>query len=86
MCNCGNKRASLNQHTNLQSEAMRSKKYHSSTNGIKFQYIGKTALSAIGSITGKQYRFNFTGDIQLIDSRDVYSMAAITVLKKIDES
>jgi hypothetical protein len=84
MCNCSNKRNSLSEHTNLQNEVIRSKKHHSTINDVQFQYVGKTALSAVGSITGKRYRFNYTGDIQLIDYRDVHSMTAIPVLKKIN--
>ncbi|WP_177191776.1 hypothetical protein [Parafilimonas terrae] len=48
-----------------------------------FQYTGNTALSVIGNVTRKSYRFGFPGDIQHIALNDVAGMAAIPVLKRI---
>lgn len=48
-----------------------------------FEYTGKTALTLIGNVTGMQYRFNYTGNRQNIDYRDVPSIMVIPVLKKV---
>ncbi len=82
MCNCGNKRSSHQQEAKILSGAVSSERNNLHPNNIKFEYTGETGLSVTGSITGKRYRFNFTGDTQLIDYRDVNSMAGIRVLKK----
>src|SRR6185312_2063748 len=37
---------------------------------VQFKYTGSTALTAIGAVTGKKYRFVHTGHIQTIDYRD----------------
>ncbi len=83
MCNCGNKRTLFEQQTNIQSGFAHYKRNHFGETDLPFEYTGKTGLSATGSITGKQYRFNFTGDIQLVDYRDAPGMSAIPVLKKL---
>ena len=67
MCNCGSKRSQLNQQPNA--------------NSI-FEYIGKTALTVVGNITGRTYRFNRPGDLQSIDSRDAAGMTTVPVLRR----
>jgi hypothetical protein len=37
---------------------------------LQFEYIGDTALSVIGSVTGRRYRWSVKGDIREIDYRD----------------
>jgi hypothetical protein len=84
MCNCGSKRTSFEQQTNMQSGSAYYKRTRPGETDVQFVYTGKTGLSATGPITGKQYRFNFTGDIQLVDYRDAPSMTAIPALKKLN--
>jgi len=48
-----------------------------------FEYAGRTAITVIGNITGKKYRFSYPGDKQNIDHRDVKGMQSIPGLKKI---
>lgn len=84
MCNCGNKRSSFQQEAKLLSSPVPAQRNKSNFNDVQFEYTGKTGLSAKGAITGKQYRFNYTGDTQLIDYRDANSMAGITVLKRLN--
>ena len=52
-------------------------------NDQHFEYTGKTALSVKGNITGKNYRFAFSGDKQIIDSRDAAAMLGVPVLRKV---
>jgi len=83
MCNCGNKRSQYNQENNASSiqtktSIVTSKQY---TNSI-FEYVGKTALTVVGNITGRRYRFNRPGDLQSIDSRDAAGMLAVPVLRR----
>jgi hypothetical protein len=51
--------------------------------GINFQYVGKTALTAIGLTSGRQYRFASPGAIVQVDPRDSVSLAAIPNLRQI---
>jgi hypothetical protein len=48
-----------------------------------FEYTGKTSLTIRGIVTGTQYRFNFPGNRQNIDYRDIPGIAGIPVLKKV---
>jgi hypothetical protein len=50
---------------------------------VKFEYTGLTALTIIGSVTGKRYRFHHPNDIQVIDYRDASGMMGVPVLKKV---
>jgi hypothetical protein len=85
MCNCGNKRDELAtqspaRHSNAEPLNEPERKTRTDTN---FVYTGNSALSVTGSVSGKRYRFNFMGDTQMIDYRDVEGMYAVPVLKKI---
>ncbi|MFT4155491.1 MAG: hypothetical protein QM629_16915 [Parafilimonas sp.] len=50
---------------------------------VIFQYTGNTALSVIGNVTRKNYRFNFPGDVQHVALNDAGAMAAIPVLRRV---
>jgi hypothetical protein len=82
MCNCGNKRSQYDQQ---QSSSIQTKTPSSTlqqnTNSI-FEYIGKTALTVVGNITGRRYRFNRPGDLQSVDARDAAGMLAVPVLRR----
>ncbi len=81
MCNCGNKRNELTQSL---SGAVTDERVHSQMwPDVSFEYTGNSGLSVIGGITGKKYRFNHTGDVQLIDYRDASGMMAIPVLRRL---
>lgn len=80
MCNCGNKRDTLTQ--SLSGNIFSERNPVRIWPDVNFEYIGKTGLSVTGGITGKKYRFNHPGDIQLIDYRDASGMMAIPSLKK----
>jgi len=49
---------------------------------VSFEYTGETGLTVKGGITGKRYRFDHKGQVQLIDYRDVNGMMAIPLLRK----
>ncbi len=72
------------QEKNDQETLILSKGVEQNINDQYFEYIGKTALSVIGNRTGKNYRFSFSGDKQIIDYRDVADMLAVPILHKVD--
>jgi hypothetical protein len=51
--------------------------------GAKFQYVGKTAMTALGLGSGLQYRFSHPGAILEVDWRDKASLAAVPNLRQI---
>lgn len=51
--------------------------------GARFQYIGKTAMTAIGLMSGRQYRFGSPGAILQVDPRDRASLAAVPNLREV---
>ena len=80
MCNCGNKRDTITQ--SLSGAVVAENNPVRMWPDVNFEYTGNSGLSVTGGITGKKYRFNHPGDIQLIDYRDASGMMAIPVLKK----
>jgi hypothetical protein len=50
--------------------------------GAVFEYVGKTALTAIGPVTGRHYRFSQPGAVVEVDPRDSTSLAAVPNLRK----
>ncbi len=50
---------------------------------ILFEYIGTTALTAIGGLTGRRYRFDRPGARVAIDPRDRPSVAQIPNLRQL---
>jgi len=82
MCNCGNKREQLQQETLHLSNAPESDIPKKMWKDPEFEYIGLTALTITGSVTGKRYRFYHPHNVQKIDYRDASGMMAVPVLKK----
>ena len=81
MCNCGKKRTEYNQQSNVAASQIRTatpQMQQNNSNSI-FEYTGKTALTVMGNITGRRYRFNRHGDLQSIDPRDAAGMMAVPV-------
>jgi hypothetical protein len=81
MCNCGKKRKEYSQSNALASNNAAAV---SNSSSINFEYTGKTALTVIGNITRKNYRFNYPGHIQTVDHRDAHGMMSVPVLKKVN--
>lgn len=50
---------------------------------VNFQYTGRTGLTAVGPVTGMQYRFDGPGATLPVDARDRHSLAAIPNLRRI---
>jgi hypothetical protein len=47
-----------------------------------FEYVGKTALTAIGPVSGRHYRFSHPGAIVEVDLRDSASLATVPNLRQ----
>jgi hypothetical protein len=50
---------------------------------ICFEYVGQTALTAIGGATGYRYRFDRHGARVIVDPRDRPSLAAVPNLRQV---
>lgn len=46
-----------------------------------FEYIGRTALTAVGAVSGARYRFDRPGSRLRVDPRDRPSLARVPVLR-----
>ncbi len=92
MCNCGKKRSAIQPASNTiqQNKPIRQNYYQppveaqpQTNQTVMFQYTGNTALTVIGNITRKNYRFNFPGDVQRIALSDAAAMSKVHVLKRV---
>lgn len=50
---------------------------------VCFEYIGRTGLTVMGTISGKRYRFDRTGSLICVDPKDRPSLSAIPQLREI---
>lgn len=50
-------------------------------NGPAFEYVGKTAVTVLGPITGASYRFERTGSRLRVDPRDRAGLVQVPVLR-----
>jgi hypothetical protein len=50
---------------------------------IEFEYIGPTALTVVGSTSGRRYRFDGPGARIVIDPRDRPSLARVPRLREV---
>ena len=50
---------------------------------VRFEYLGTTALTVRGPITGRNYRFNGPGGQVAVDRRDAPSMMAVPKLRTV---
>ena len=48
---------------------------------VQFEYIGKTAMTAIGPASGRRYRFDRPGTVITIDPRDRPGLAQVSGLR-----
>jgi len=51
--------------------------------GVTFEYLGSTALTAIGGVTGRRYQFSESGACVTTDRRDFLSLLQIPMLRQI---
>ena len=84
MCNCGNKRDNYAQQSyKLSNDVVSEPGTKKRWADIHFEYTGHSGLTVTGSVTGKRYRFNFPGEILVIDYRDASAMRSVPVLKSV---
>lgn len=50
---------------------------------VQFEYVGRTALTAVGPVSGKRYRFDRPGAVIVVDPRDRPGLAAVPSLRAI---
>ena len=50
---------------------------------VAFEYIGRTALTAIGPVTGRRYRFGVPGARVTVDLRDRPALASVPHLRQL---
>ena len=50
---------------------------------LYFEYIGRTALTVRGPITGRSYRFGRPGAALAVDRRDAASLSGIPMLRRL---
>ena len=50
---------------------------------IQFEYVGATAITVLGSVTGQRYRFDHPGSRVHVDPRDAPSVAGVPNLRRI---
>ncbi len=48
-----------------------------------FQYLGRTGMTVVGSVTGQRYRFAAPGQIVTVDSQDRRSIATVPGLRQV---
>jgi hypothetical protein len=48
-----------------------------------FEYVGLTAITVVGSVTGRQYRFATPGVPVVVDARDRWSLARVPLLREV---
>ena len=51
--------------------------------GVMFEYLGNTALTAIGGVTGRHYQFTASGARVTADRRDFLSLLQIPMLRQV---
>jgi hypothetical protein len=81
---CGNKRNNFSGSLSSKETNQKTLREKSMWNDAIFEYTGPTGLTVKGNVTGKLYRFNFTGDTQVVDYRDTNGMIGISSLQKKD--
>ena len=80
MCNCGNKRkypGGIQAALPVNAGAMGQQRPP-----VSFKYVGNSALTVTGSVTGKRYRYTTNGEVLPVDHRDSSSMQKVPVLRR----
>ncbi|MCX6360462.1 MAG: hypothetical protein NT029_11670 [Armatimonadetes bacterium] len=53
------------------------------SSSVEFEYVGATALTVDGPLTGRTYRFAEKGARLPVDGRDAFGLATVPVLRRI---
>jgi len=80
MC-CGKKSSHLQTNTHDQLATPRVPLRMNPQGGTTFQYVGTTAATVIGPVSGVSYRFTGPGSRRQVDTRDRPGLARVPVLK-----
>lgn len=81
---CGNRRQAG--HTRPRGHSISSIPAQASPIAIEFEYIGRTALTVMGPLTWRRYRFEQPGAILAIDAQDAGAMIAVPYLRRLGTS
>lgn len=80
---CGQKRTQVSQTTQRAEASQPSAETISQPQidpRVYFQYVGKTALTIVGPISQKRYRFEHPGVVVEVDPKDKRAFAGVSVL------
>lgn len=93
MCNCGKSRQTVTTTEMTPSAAWREanhphplsmpKPAPARVRGATFEYVGATALTVFGPLTGVRYRFDQPGARVSVDWRDATALAAVPNVKQV---
>lgn len=89
MCNCGNKRndyAAAAAGSFIQTTNKNGQQNLNAAQDVYFEYLGKTALTVTGNVSGKRYRFSEPGDKQIIYYRDTAGMMRVPILRLVQDN
>jgi hypothetical protein len=78
---CGQRRREIASVATVSAPAQRPKPY---SQVALFEYIGTTAMTVAGPISGVRYRFGSPGSKLRVDSRDAPSMSALPNLRRLE--
>ncbi len=83
MCNCGSRSQRMQSHHANGTASVEAT--HGSGRGttVEFVYIGRTAVTTIGPVSGETYRFHRSGARVHVDERDAASVAQVPVLRRV---
>ena len=75
---CGGKRRSV------YGDARPRDAYRRPSSAVYFEYVGEKAMTVIGSVSGRRYRFASPGAVVAVDSRDGPAIAAVPGLRRVN--
>ena len=50
---------------------------------VQFEYVGRSAITAIGPVTGRRYAFSTPGAQIAVDPRDRHALAQVPTLRQL---
>jgi hypothetical protein len=83
---CGNKRRPWYEKQTSSPAAQPARSGPVAARRVALEYVGGTALTAVGSITRARYRFEAPGAVLQIDARDAPAMLAVPHLRRVRAS
>jgi hypothetical protein len=84
MCNCGQKRASVATRSETIGPSHSAHTPRAAARPtVRYEYIGKTALTVFGGATRTRYRFAYPGAQAAVDARDGVSLDGVPTLRRV---